>query len=158
MYLRRVVLGAIAVIAILLGLYLLSQLVQVVILLVAVLIFGSAIQPPVDWLRRRGLPAALSVLLIYLGLGIVLALIFYFLVPPLLSEGRKLVAALPDYLDDVQARLGEYRSVSGDNPFLPGIEDLSATLRGLVTSLTGNVVDIGVGVFGCSSAPCSCWS
>src|SRR3989338_282181 len=79
-------------------LYFLRDLVLVV--LVAVLI-ASAIEPSIRWLKKYGVARVLSVVAIYILIGLILAGLFYFLLPTFLSDLSSLLDVLPKYIDSV---------------------------------------------------------
>jgi predicted PurR-regulated permease PerM len=75
--------GATAVVAAAFGLW---RIRSIVILLVLALTFAAAIRPGVEWLRRRGLPESVAILVFFVaGLG-TLALFFWLAVPPALHQ------------------------------------------------------------------------
>ncbi|HEY4495852.1 MAG TPA: AI-2E family transporter [Candidatus Paceibacterota bacterium] len=77
-------------------LYFLRDIVLVV--LVAVLI-ASAIEPLIRWLKKYRVARVLSVVTIYILIGLILAGLFYFLLPNFLSDLSSLLDILPKYLD-----------------------------------------------------------
>jgi predicted PurR-regulated permease PerM len=75
--------GATAVVAAAFGLW---RVRSIVILLLLALTFAAAIRPGVEWLRRRGAPEPLAILVFFVaGLG-TLALFFWLAVPPALHQ------------------------------------------------------------------------
>jgi predicted PurR-regulated permease PerM len=152
MFARRVLLATFLVVAVLLGLFLLWQIQEIVILLLVAVIFGAAIRPAVLWLAGRGIPPTLSVLLIYFGLAVALGLILWLIVPPLYIQGRALVTALPGYLGQAQTRLADLVSGAGNLPFLPSPDDLASQLGGQLGAaaggLAGRAFSLGVTAVG----------
>jgi predicted PurR-regulated permease PerM len=139
MFARRVLLATLLVVGVLIGLFLLWQIQEIVILLLVAIILGAAIRPPVLWLSERRIPASVSVLLIYLGLALAFGLVQWLIVPPLYSQGRALVLALPGYLSLAQARFADLASGTGNLPFLPEPETLAAQLGGQLGSVAGGL-------------------
>jgi predicted PurR-regulated permease PerM len=149
MYVRRVLVAIGLAVAIGLGLLLLWQIQEIVILLVIAIILGAGIRPPVLWLKARGVPPVLAVLLVYLAIGAVLALLGWLIVPPFVAQARSLVADAPDYARQVQERFQEILvGLPGDTPVLPEPAELARQLGGLAGGLTGGLVRVGVSVVG----------
>ncbi len=92
-------------ILLLVGLYLVRDVVLVV--LTAVMI-AAALEPGAQWFVRRKVPRAISALIIYLLLFAFIACIFYFLVPPVLNETQVLLNNFPQYIQvtDLWSPLG----------------------------------------------------
>jgi len=86
---------------ILLGFWLLFYLGNVVLTVVAAIIIASGIEPATARLVRIGLPRILAVVSIYLFALLVLLLLVSVFMPPLVSETRSFVDALPQYLDEM---------------------------------------------------------
>ena len=84
--------------ALLYAVYLLRDLVLVI--LTAVVI-ASSIEPAARRLGRRRIPRLPAVLLIYLTVAAILFGVFYFLVPPLLSDTSTFLRTVPEYLESV---------------------------------------------------------
>lgn len=80
---RNVLSAVMIIIATLLGLYLVWVLRSTVLLLLGAVIIASAIRPYVAWLQKKGLPAVVAVLLIYLLVFGGLAALLFWVVPPL---------------------------------------------------------------------------
>lgn len=83
----------------------LIQIGHILLLLILGILIGTAIEPIVNVLRRRGIargPVILAIYLVLLGAiggGILIAL------PPLIGQGQALVAGAPEYLGDLQYRV-----------------------------------------------------
>lgn len=83
----------------------LIQIGHILLLLILGILIGTAIEPIVNVLRRRGIARGPVILAIYLvllggiGGGILIAL------PPLIGQGQALVAGAPEYLADLQDRV-----------------------------------------------------
>ncbi|TSC67706.1 MAG: hypothetical protein CEO19_89 [Parcubacteria group bacterium Gr01-1014_73] len=105
--------GAIVKTIIVVGLFFLLYFLRdiVLVVLVAVLI-ASAIEPMIRWLKKYGVARVLSVVVIYISLGLILAGLFYFLLPTFLNDLSGLLGTLPKYLDSVN-----FWQPSGDNLF-----------------------------------------
>ena len=94
--------GAIVKAIIVAGLFFLLYFLRdiVLVVLVAVLI-ASAIEPFIRWLKKYGVARVLSVVFIYISIGLILAGLFYFLLPTFLNDLSGLLSVLPKYLDSI---------------------------------------------------------
>lgn len=92
------VVRAFAVLLILAVLYSLFELVLVV--LTAVVI-ASAAEPATRWFCGYRVPRIAAVVIIYLGAALVLGAVFYFFIPPVLSELKTLADQLPEYTNSI---------------------------------------------------------
>lgn len=95
-------LAAAVVVGILLLSLLISRALPTLILLVLAIIIGEAIRPLVERLGRRGIPAALAILLIYLVTLAVIGLLLWVILDPLVKEASAFSASLPDYLSKLR--------------------------------------------------------
>jgi len=128
-------LGVVATLLTLQGLYSIRGiLVQV---LVALFITVS-LEPAVHWLTSRGMRRGLAVTTIFVvAFGALLAFLIS-VIPSLVAQGRELIADLPGYLANLQARSAQFR----------GLNDrfnLSSQLEGMIGSVPSR---IGTGVLG----------
>jgi predicted PurR-regulated permease PerM len=99
---RSLLLGAALVVAILVGIVLISQALGTLLGLMLAIILGEAIRPLVARLHRYRIPSAVAVLLIYLAGAIVAGLLFWLLLNPLISQINTLTTHLPEYLNHLQ--------------------------------------------------------
>ena len=94
--------GAIVKAIIVVGLFfLLYFLRDIVLVVLAAVLFASAIEPMIRWLKKYGVARALSVVVIYISIGLILAGLFYFLLPTFLNDLSGVLETLPKYLDSV---------------------------------------------------------
>ncbi|HEX8971670.1 AI-2E family transporter [Oryzihumus sp.] len=77
------------------------QLTQVFTLLLVALFLTLALNPLVEWLVRRGLPRALAVTVVFLGLAGVFVAVGFLVVPPVAEQGGALAQSAPGYLDSL---------------------------------------------------------
>ncbi|HET7011248.1 MAG TPA: AI-2E family transporter [Anaerolineales bacterium] len=86
---RQVVTGTLVVIAVGFGFWLMYRFGIVIISLILAIIIGMAIQPAVDWLRRRGLSRAASVTLVYLAFLAAIVGVLLVVVPLVVEQGSR---------------------------------------------------------------------
>lgn len=103
--------GAIVKTIIVAGLFfLLYFLRDIVLVVLAAVLIASAIEPFIRWLKKYGVARVLSVVAIYIFIGLMLAGLFYFLLPTLLDDLSGLLDVLPKYLDSAN-----FWKPAGDN-------------------------------------------
>jgi predicted PurR-regulated permease PerM len=101
---RLVLLGVVAFYAVGLGLFILYQIRDIIVLAFIAWIIAAAMRPAVAWLSRR-LPRALSIGVVYLLLLVGVAALMFLVVPPLASEVVHLAVQLPTAVDQVQSNV-----------------------------------------------------
>lgn len=74
---------------------------DIIFLVFLALIFAAAIDQPIDWLDRRGVPRALGVIFIYLVFLALLAVSVAIIIPPIAEQVRALAESLPDIFEKV---------------------------------------------------------
>lgn len=137
---------------ILLGVWLLFVLKELVLVLLTAIVISSAIEPAVVRLRRLRIPRTLAVLLVYLLLIGMFFCIFYFFLPPLLSDLVTFISSLPVYLEALN-RLSAFdefaRALGTTPPDLANI-DLMASFRGAAEAAGafGNALTAIASIFG----------
>jgi predicted PurR-regulated permease PerM len=95
---------ALNVLALVAVLWLLARTWTVLSWVLVALFLALAAWPPVRWLEKHGTRRGVAVLAVFLlGLGLLTALVMT-LVPMLIEQGRALVRAAPDYIDQLQNR------------------------------------------------------
>jgi len=89
---------------------------DVLLLLYVAGLLAIGISPSVRWLERRSegrrIPRWIAILFIYLGLLGVVALTLMLVVPPLVAQASDLWTNLPQYADDIQKKLIQYRLIT----------------------------------------------
>ena len=112
---------------------------EVIVILLLALIFASAMEPMVDYLKEHKIPRGVSVLAVYIFVLGLVGLVFYSVIPLFVSQFKILVNNLPSYLQNFQNRFGS----------LFGSTSVSDVVGQLVSGLTGqtNVVSSTFGFF-----------
>lgn len=138
---RQLVTATLVVGLVALSIWLLFRFHQVILILVAGIIISTALQPVVAWLQRRGLPAGVSVLLLFGVLALILGLFLRF--------GAPLIA---DQAANIGAQLGEaYRSLvqwmqGSSNLLLRRLAEVLPSQPGLPGGVPAAPVEGGVAV------------
>jgi predicted PurR-regulated permease PerM len=108
---RRVILGTLVVLLVVIGFLLVYRFRVVVVTVFSGIVVSMAMAPGVDWLHRHKVPRALSVILIYLALLVLLIGFIVLLVPPIIEQ---LSAAAPK----VETYYRELKSALVNSPLL----------------------------------------
>jgi predicted PurR-regulated permease PerM len=123
-------------------------LIHVLILVFVALVIAATIRPMAYALRHRGVPKALAVLLIYLGILGVIAGLFVLVIPALVNQGGALIRSLPQVYASLVASLEK-------NPIevirtlpqqLPTGAQLASQLQALSGVVLPGALGIGMGV------------
>lgn len=95
------------------------------------------------------LPRGVAVVLVYVAAGIAVAVILLTIVPPVLSQGRQLVAGFPDLLESGRQQLAEFQAWSAERklPFDVQIleQQLSAKVQEQVQAIAAKGLGLVVG-------------
>ncbi len=129
-----------------LGIYYIRNLVGVVLF---ALVVASAMEPAVSWFERKRIPRALSVLLIYVIVFLVLATAFYLVVPNLVSEVSSFATSFPSFLEDpvYLEKVFKYVPFSGDS-LSPLFSEVFVGLQEKISTFTGGFLKVAIDVFG----------
>lgn len=111
-------------------------------------IFASAIEPVIEWLKQYRIPRLLSVVLIYLIILLAFFLLIYLIIPLLLEEVRTLAVGYPALQEQIRQSVTE----AGSLPFFPDIRLDPDVLLTLPTQyaerLGGGIISFASVVFG----------
>src|SRR4051794_20424044 len=100
--LPRVVMATMGVLAVLFLAYLLYRLMPVVLLIFISLLFATAIEPVVNWLRRGPFNRSAGILVVYTGLFLVIGAIGYLTIPVVTQQAGEIGPALSKTLDEAR--------------------------------------------------------
>ncbi|MCW3001857.1 MAG: family transporter [Conexibacter sp.] len=129
-----------------LGLYFLWAVRSVVILVGLAVFLAVALGPPVDVLARRGVPRALAILLVYLGIGLAIFGIGLLVVPPLVSGVDQLSRDLPGYIDHLR-HSRSFRQYDDKYDITTKLNQQASTLPTKLGSAVSTLQSVTVGVF-----------
>src|SRR4051812_18120907 len=93
---KRVFIATLVVLATIFGAFLIYELRGVILTAYAAFILAAAIKAPVEFLRGRGVPRPLAVVLIYLAVILIFAGVILIVVPPVARESETLVHRWPE--------------------------------------------------------------
>lgn len=119
-----------------------SRLGNFLMIAVFAILLATAIDEPVSWLERRGVPRPLGIGLHYLALLAVLALVVVVLVPLVAAEGLLLRQEIPAYVQAVESRLAAMNpQAAADLSFSRIAQEGSGNVGALAGRLTRVTLD-----------------
>jgi predicted PurR-regulated permease PerM len=154
--LLAVVLALLLVVA---GLWLLSRITRILIIVVLAVILAYALEPVLSRLESRGLPRWLAALGVYVVVLLVVGLAGFLLIRPLTSQASQLAGQLPGYFDRGNAAFTNLANAYGIQLTAAATKsNLLASVQGalgqflseavqVVTTVVGAVVDIVLVLF-----------
>jgi predicted PurR-regulated permease PerM len=122
-------------------LYFLKELVLVI--LTAVVI-ASAIEPMTKWFTNHKIPRLVAVISIYASAFILIAGLFFLMIPPLLDDASGLMSTLPQYFEDIKftAPIGDGISTTFS------LREFVAEFRDTISGATSGVFHTVTTIFG----------
>ena len=126
-----------------LGVQLLLELRDILIMLFVAVVLAAALSRPTAALQRRGMPLGLAVGLIQVIALAALLLITWFVVPPLVDQMAGFADRVPDYIHRFQGLRRDYTRIRGRYPELGPFDEEVAKLADGVGSAVGHrLVDL----------------
>jgi len=138
----------IKIILIFLLLYFLYLVKDILAILFVALIFASAVDPWVDWLQRKKIPRAVSVLFIYLILFAVVSSVIYLIIPPIAQEISELSINFPRYFDKIISTFSALKDYSARHGVLDNIKDSLGAISTNLQVAAGGIFSTVSGIFG----------
>lgn len=123
---------------------------EVIVLIFLALIFASAINPWVHWLRKRKIPKTISILIIYIiFIGFIFTVIIL-VIPPLAKEIGQLAKLFPEYYEKIgnffqSFQKGDGSSLARDVQL--GLGNISTTLTQTISSLFTKTAQVFGSIF-----------
>lgn len=106
---------------------------------VLALVIAYALEPPVEYLHRRGLRRAWAILLVYALVGLLTGALIVFVLPVFIKEVADLSVMLPKLLREGRSLLTAVERRFEESPFLP--ERLKQAVDGGVNRLEAALID-----------------
>jgi len=122
----------------LIGLWLIIQIRDIIILLFLSAILLSGLLRPVEWLNSKKIPRALSVLIVYIFIIAFIAFTIGIIVPPLVSQSSDFISKLPQILGTINDFL-----VFNKIP----VNNLSDIIGRQLQSVAGNFISVTSAIF-----------
>ena len=148
----KLVFGAVMIVfGVVAAIYFAFQLRSVLTLSLVALLLAVGLQGPVARLHQLGVPRAIGLLIIYVGVIAALIVAGWLLLPPVFRDLRALATSAPEYLSETEAQLARF----GLNIDLPAIEELEQRALAEVSSDPGSylgrafsILNLAFGLFG----------
>lgn len=132
-------------------LYVLYQLIDLVLVVLTAVVIASAIEPATKKLGKYKIPRVLAVLLLYIIFFGMFIGIFYFFLPPLLSDLQGLTSQLPEYSSSLNPLEGQEVLPAGITERIPvevPLQETLGRLQELVAGIQQNFFEVFTTVFG----------
>lgn len=127
--------------AVVAAVWLAGRLSHLLLILLFAVLLATAIDAPVSWLQKRGVPRPLGILLHYLLLVALLGVVVLVLIPLVASEARLLRVEAPGYANQLEAW------IAGVNPGAAAsfsFDRIAAEASGNLGSLASRLTEFGV--------------
>ncbi|MFC1641045.1 AI-2E family transporter [Patescibacteria group bacterium] len=121
---------------------------DIVFLLFLALMFAAAIDSPIDWLDRKGVPRAVGVIFIYLIAISLFAVTIAIIIPPIAEQVRQLAEALPSVLESLGIIVGGSGSSIDDTTISNFQSVLSTVGNTFAKSTSDGIFSTVSGIFG----------
>jgi len=130
--------------AVVAAVWLAGRLSHLLLILLFAVLLATAIDAPVSWLQRRGVPRPFGILLHYLLLLALLGVVVLVLIPLVASEARLLRTEAPAYAAQLEAWIGTVNpNAAGSFSFDRIATEAGGNLGSVATRLTPVGVEIG---------------
>ncbi len=124
---------------------LLFYLKELVLVVLTAVVIASAIEPMTKWFTRHKIPRLPAVILIYLAIFVIIAGLFFLMIPPLLDEVSNLMANFPQYFNSSWIS----DSLKADGlPTEFSINEVVTEFRDSITGAAGGFLQTASAVFG----------
>jgi predicted PurR-regulated permease PerM len=144
---KPIALGLVLAVLAVVGLRILAELREVLVLFFIAILFASATARPTAGLERRGMPRGLAVAIVQLVALAVVVGLFWVVVPPLVSQVAQFSDDAPGYVTRFQHLRNEYLSVRRHYPEAATFDsEVSALGSKLVGGVGGELVNLPVTV------------
>ena len=144
----QVALAGLTLLAVFGAALLVLRLIDVLILVFVAVVIAATLRPMVSALQHRGIPKALALLLIYLGILGVLVGLFVLVIPALVNQGGALVRGLPQVYASLVASLEKNpnEAIRTLPQRLPTGDQLASQLQAVSGVVLTGALGIGMGV------------
>src|SRR6185437_4418054 len=121
---------------------------DIVVVVLTAIVLASAMEPGIRFFMRYKLPRILSIILLYVLIGVIFFGVIFFFVPPVLNDASNLLKSLPQTLSTINLnqQIGGISLSQFTSTLNPAnvLQNLSST----ITSTTGGVFDTVSAFFG----------
>ncbi|MDD4900905.1 MAG: AI-2E family transporter [Patescibacteria group bacterium] len=135
-------------IAILVLLYFMYLVSDILVLFFVALVFASALDPWVDWLKKRKIPRSLSVLFLYFVVFSALALSLYLVIPLLMKEVNDMSNNFPRYFESIYSKYSYLKDFSSRYGVLDKFQESMGFVSGYLSSTASGIFFTLTNIFG----------
>jgi len=135
--------SVVKIIALLIGLWILYQVKDILLIMLVVVIIATAIGPFVNTLEKQGVPRSLSIIVLYLALLIGLGFFIYFVIQPIVFQMKEFALNLPYYqqkLSNINASITSSTMGNILDTVATRLSNASSSIFGAVFSVFGGFV------------------
>ena len=108
------------------------------------IILSAAFDPTVDWLQRRKIPRALSIIGVYLLFFLIVGSVIYLLSGPIFDQVKDMSRAFPEFYNKIQAG---WHSISGLEQIATS-QNISNTITSSIGGITRGITSATTSIFG----------
>ncbi len=121
---------------------------DIVMALFFAVIVASALEPAIEWLKARGIPRILGVIMVYLVIAFVLFLLIYFIFPLLLEDLQSFSATYPLLEAQLRAGLTQAGTLPLISFFAANFGDFLSIPLTRIGGLTSGIANVASAAFG----------
>ncbi len=121
---------------------------DILVLVFVAVIIVSAIDPIVDWLQRKRIPRALTVILVYVLVFAVVGTAISFLVAPLTSEISNLAKNFPRFIENLSRYFTVARDYADSHNISQEVGNFTTNLNNSLSQISSNIFSGTVSVIG----------
>ncbi|MDD5072116.1 MAG: AI-2E family transporter [Patescibacteria group bacterium] len=133
---------------IILALYFLYLVREILVIIFISLILASALDPWVDWMRRKKIPRGIGIILIYFVLFIAIGSSLYLIIPPIASQIKELSVTFPHYLEKVISGATAFKEYAYQHGILDSIKSGLGDFGTNLDKAAGGVFSTVSGIMG----------
>ncbi len=126
---------------VLVGLYVLFLLRDIVLVVLTAVVIASAVEPAAEWFKKYKVGRLPAIITVYLLVAVLLFSIFYFALPPLLSEMANFLNTIPNYLSTLDLESITAFNFQESGQTIEGISNVF-NVRDVVSGLRSYLADI----------------
>lgn len=124
--------------------YLLYELVDILLIVVAGVVIAAAIEPAINFFERKSIPRIPAVIGLYILGALGIFAVVYFFIPPLIDDLSNIISQAPDYIRSLQLEGTFFADASGTL----SISELVSNLRDIALESSQDVVSFINSIFG----------
>lgn len=133
-------------ILIILGIWFLYLVREIIAIFFIAIILAAAMEPGVNWMHRKKIPRSLGIFLIYTVLFSLIGLLFYFIIPVIISQFSDLTNSFPVYFEKINHLLGGLKNYTSSHNINVG-ESGALDFNNGLGQLSQGIFSTTIGVF-----------